>query len=70
MKTLEAFYNGEQVYIHHLSKLLEVALVSYSKDPVKMFKVDIRELTGLTEEELYRILRDQEVEEQLKRKGY
>lgn len=70
MKILEAFYKGEQVYVHHLSKLLEIAIISYSKDPIKMFKIDVRELTGLTEEELYRILREQEVEEQLKKKGY
>lgn len=68
MKTLNAFYKSEQVYIHHLSKLIEYALISYSKDPERMFKVDISELTGLTEEDLYRALRDQEIEEQLKKK--
>lgn len=68
MKTINAFYKNEPVYIHHLSKLLECALISYSKEPERMFKVDIRELTGITEEELYRVLRDQEIEEQMNKK--
>jgi len=68
MKAIDAFYKGEPVYIHHLSKLIECALISYSKDPEKLFKVEITDLTGITEEELYRVLRNQEIEEQFRKK--
>jgi hypothetical protein len=69
MKTITAFYKDEVVYIHHLSKFIECAIISYSKDPVKQFKVDINSLSGITEEDLYKLFRDQELEEQTKRKG-
>lgn len=67
MKTLIAKHKGETVYVHYASKFLEYGLVTRETDGTKQFKVNIHELESITEEELYDMLREQELNEQLKK---
>lgn len=67
MKTLTAKHNGEITYIHYVSKFLEYTLVSYEVDGTKRFKINVRELTDVTEEDLLKMLREQELNEQGRR---
>lgn len=67
MKTVTAKYKGELVYIHYVSAYLEYVLISREPEPVRQFKVSNSDLTGITEEELMKIVRDRIIEEQLKK---
>jgi hypothetical protein len=67
MKTVTAKYNGELVYIHYVSIYLQYVLISREPEPVRQFKVGYAELTGITEEELMKMVRDRIIEEQLKK---
>lgn len=62
-----AKHNGEITYIHYVSKFLEYALVSFHVDGTKQFKVNVNELTDITEEDLMKALREQELKEQGRR---
>lgn len=44
-KYSEGIYNGQTVYIGTMNETY--ALVSFTKGEVKLFKVDLKELTGL-----------------------
>lgn len=66
MKTLTAKYNGENIYIHYVSNFLEYVIISRGPEPVKQFKVGTSELTGITEEELMKSVRDRILQEQIK----
>lgn len=67
MKTLKARHNGVDLFIYRVSKFLEYALVSTQEDGTQQFKININELENVTEDELYGMLRQQELEEQLKK---
>lgn len=67
MKAITAMYNGELVYIHYVSTYLQYVLISRDVEPVRQFKVSYTDLTGITEEELMKIVRDRIIEEQLKK---
>jgi hypothetical protein len=67
MKPITAKYNGELVYIHYVSIYLQYVLISREPEPVRQFKVSYTDLTGITEEELMKIVRDRIIEEQLKK---
>ncbi len=69
MKTLKAKHRSEDIFIHYVSKLLEYVLVSRNENGTGMFKLGINEISGVKEEELYSLLRQQEFIEQEKRKG-
>jgi hypothetical protein len=64
MEKTTAILNDRVVYIHHIGKFKEWALVSYTKDEQQMFKCDIADLQGLNESTLNKILVNQELEEQ------
>jgi hypothetical protein len=59
--------NGETIYIHYVSKFLEYVLVSRHEDGSELFKASVGELLGVREQELYHLLREQELKEQEKR---
>lgn len=69
MKTLKAKHRDEDIFIHYVSKFLEYALVSRKEDGSGMFKLGISEIGDVTEQELYSLLREQELIEQERRKG-
>jgi hypothetical protein len=67
MKTVTAKYKGEIIYIHYVSVYLEYVLISREPEPVRQFKVNYEDLTGITEEELRKMVRDRIIEEQFKK---
>lgn len=67
MKTLTAKHNGEIIYVHYVSKFLEYVLVSREDTAIRQYKLNVAELTDITEDELFRKLREQEEIEQRKR---
>lgn len=69
MKTLKATYRGEPIFIHYVGKFLEYLLISRKDDGTGMFKVGTSEVSDITEKELSKLLIEQELIEQERKKG-
>lgn len=69
MKPIKATYRGQPIFILYVNKFIEYALVSYKEDGTGLFKVGRSDLSDVTDEELNKILIQQELIEQERKKG-